>query len=362
MHTHSIAVSAPGRICLFGEHQDYLGLPVITMAIDLRIHIEGRPVPERHMILHLPDIGGEETFAFPTPVPYVRERDYFRSGLNVLLRRGLPLTHGYECTVHGRIPINSGTSSSSALTVAWIGFLLHVAKDEDARNPAAIASLAHAAEVLEFHEPGGMMDHFASSYGGLLHIDFTPPVSCTRLDDSPGTFVLGDSREPKDTQSILRRVKTGTLEAMAMISARDPSLSIRTLTAGDIRRFDPILSAEQRLLLSANIENRGLTEDAKALMGKKPLNREAFGALLTAHQKELRDGLRISTPKIDRMIDAAMSAGALGAKINGSGGGGCMFAYAPVDPEEVAEAIERAGGAATVISAAPGFTIETREE
>jgi len=42
-----LSVSAPGRICLFGEHQDYLGLPVITVAINLRIAIEGRPVKEK---------------------------------------------------------------------------------------------------------------------------------------------------------------------------------------------------------------------------------------------------------------------------------------------------------------------------
>ena len=35
--------SAPGRICLFGEHQDYLGLPVIAMAVDLRFYIEYEP-------------------------------------------------------------------------------------------------------------------------------------------------------------------------------------------------------------------------------------------------------------------------------------------------------------------------------
>ena len=32
-------ISSPGRICLFGEHQDYLGLPVIPMAIDRRLYL-----------------------------------------------------------------------------------------------------------------------------------------------------------------------------------------------------------------------------------------------------------------------------------------------------------------------------------
>jgi galactokinase len=68
--------------------------------------------------------------------------------------------------------------------------------------------------------------------------------------------------------------------------------------------------------------------------------------------------LRISTPKIDRMIIAANAAGAYGGKINGSGGGGCMFAYAPDDPERVAQAVRDAGGDAWVVSMAEGVRAE----
>ncbi|MEP0823197.1 MAG: GHMP kinase, partial [Ignavibacterium sp.] len=48
------------------------------------------------------------------------------------------------------------------------------------------------------------------------------------------------------------------------------------------------------------------------------------------------------------MIDAALKAGALGAKINGSGGGGCMFAYAPDNADRVAEAVGALGEAMVV--------------
>jgi galactokinase len=41
------------------------------------------------------------------------------------------------------------------------------------------------------------------------------------------------------------------------------------------------------------------------------------------------------------MVDTACQAGALGAKINGSGEGGCIFAYAPGTSKNVAEALER---------------------
>jgi galactokinase len=46
----------------------------------------------------------------------------------------------------------------------------------------------------------------------------------------------------------------------------------------------------------------------------------------------------------------------LGAKINGSGGGGCMFAYAPKDPEKVVAAIEKEGGKAYIITVDKGTT------
>ena len=58
------------------------------------------------------------------------------------------------------------------------------------------------------------------------------------------------------------------------------------------------------------------------------------------------------------MLEAALNAGAYGGKINGSGGGGCMFAYAPDNPEKVAEAIKNAGGKTYLIHSDIGTQIE----
>jgi galactokinase len=79
---------------------------------------------------------------------------------------------------------------------------------------------------------------------------------------------------------------------------------------------------------------------------------------LDEHQSVLKQVLRISTRKIDGMLRSARDAGAYGGKINGSGGGGCMFVYAPEDPENVARAIARAGGKPYIVYVAEG----TREE
>ena len=63
--------------------------------------------------------------------------------------------------------------------------------------------------------------------------------------------------------------------------------------------------------------------------------------MLNEHQKILKDVLQISTNKIDKMIEIALNHGALGAKINGSGGGGCMFAYAPKNSEKIIEELKK---------------------
>ena len=66
--------------------------------------------------------------------------------------------------------------------------------------------------------------------------------------------------------------------------------------------------------------------------------------------------LQVSTPKVEAMLEAALDAGALGGKINGSGGGGCMFAYSPETAEEVVLAIELSGGKAYIIDQDTGIS------
>jgi len=359
MIINELNVSAPGRICLFGEHQDYLGLSVITAAINLRISITGKKRNDRKFYLDLPDIGSQEEFDLEKPITYIKERDYFRSSVNVLLRQNMTLPHGYDCTVHGNIPINSGTSSSSALVIAWIKFLLTIASDKRQSNPLEIARLAYQAEVLEFNEPGGMMDHFAASFGSILHIDFGIADGLQlSLPAKLGHFVLGDSLQPKDTKGILARVKDRTLNAMKILSEENKHLKIRTLSHEELEYYKALISQEQYELLKGNITNHKLTQQAKKLLQQETVDHKKLGRLLNAHQNELRDQLRISTPKIDRMIDAALKAGAFGAKINGSGGGGCMFAYAPENYEQVAEAIKLAGGKPYIIQVDEGAMVE----
>ncbi|HEX7572794.1 MAG TPA: GHMP kinase, partial [Bacteroidota bacterium] len=178
----------------------------------------------------------------------------------------------------------------------------------------------------------------------VITIDFKPEFAVEPLDVELGAFVLGDSGEPKDTKGILSRVKESVLDAVQLLRRKEGGFSLASAASGRFSRAESGLAHSQIGLLDGTIRNRDITSEARALLKKKPLDHRCLGELLSAHHTVLRDVLGISTTKIDRMLDAAAGAGAYGGKINGSGGGGCMFAYAPVNPESVAEAVARAGG------------------
>jgi Galactokinase len=81
---NELRLSTPGRICLIGEHQDYLGLPVIASAISLRIYIYGERRNDNLVKILMPDINEEDEIVLDFPIKYIKERDYFRSVLNIL--------------------------------------------------------------------------------------------------------------------------------------------------------------------------------------------------------------------------------------------------------------------------------------
>jgi galactokinase len=349
MNNSKIISSAPGRICLFGEHQDYLGLPVIAAAISLRISIEGEITNKKLIHINLPDVNTEESFNVNEVIRYEKERDYFKSCIKILQRKGFTFSKGIDCSVRGEIPINAGTSSSSALVVSWINFLVKVSDQNKRLTDKEIAELAYEAEVLEFSEPGGMMDHYSTALGGVIYLESFPKIIVHKIEPLPGFFVLGNSGEPKDTKTILKRVKFQVLDIIKDLRKKYSDFSLQECRLEDIEIYSRELNNDQEELLAATIKNRDITQLAKKVLKASKVDQNKIGILINQHQAILREFLNISTIKIDKMINAALEAGALGAKINGSGGGGCMFAYAPSDYEEVGNAIERAGGKSYIV-------------
>ncbi|MFW9990541.1 MAG: galactokinase family protein [Candidatus Odinarchaeota archaeon] len=345
-----ITVHAPGRVVFFGEHQDYLGCPVIPAAIDKKIVVTGSIIPDDYEI-SLTDMNELESFSSRV-ITYVKPRDYLRSGVKVLQEEGvISEDKGVRAVIYGTIPIQAGLSSSSALCVAWITFLstLH----EQSLTPMEITRLAHRAEVLEFNEPGGMQDHMASAFGYINYEEFTP-VRCTRLaKDFPG-IVVGNSLERKPTLDTLSRIKSRVKRALDRLGLEKlADMSKDDLEQTGIYKHDP----EGMKYLRASVMNREITEQAHKELRKSSPNPVVIGQLMDKHHSYLRDDLSISTPIIEKMIQQARRTGALGCKITGSGNGGCMIAYCPGREKEVIRAIRSLGVEAFNVSISPGASV-----
>ena len=348
-------VRTPGRICLFGEHQDYLGLPVVAMAISLRAKLSGEKRADKKVVIHKPDLNETDIFSLDD-LNYTKPRDYFKSGIVVCQNAGLNFSSGFECEISSEIPIQAGCGSSSAVIVSWVHFLSQMADEPAHWNQKKIGELAYAAEVLEFNEPGGMMDQYSTAVGYLIYLEPEPDITIRSINSNLGAFVLGDSCEPKDTINILHLCRDSRLALINKLKINNPNFTIHTLgNSADLSD----LSTDEIELYKGTINNRDLLKMALPVLEKHEPNDKLIGQLLSNHHHVLRDVLKVSTPKIESMLDAALNAGALGGKITGSGGGGCMFVYAPENPEHVAEAIEKEGGKAWIIEPDLGTQIYT---
>ena len=354
--TDIIKVKTPGRICLFGEHQDYLGLPVISAAINLYMKIFAERHKKHSASFYLADFNSREEFDLRFPLSYTRERDYIRSVFNVLRRKGVKFRWGLNAAITSDIPVNAGASSSTALVVSLVKLLLELAKDPRKDSPEIIAELAYEAEVAEFNEPGGKMDHYTCAVGGVLFID-TESGKVKKLLPSLSGFVLGNSQKPKDTKGILRRVREGQSRALEELAKIYPGFDLKTTSFEEVRDAIKKLPLELRPYAEAAVKNREITMKAKKLLSNENFDHQELGKLLLEHHLILRNFLKISTPEIENMLNEALKAGALGGKINGSGGGGTMFVYAPGREEVVKEAIKRLGKPAYIVEVTDGVKV-----
>lgn len=321
-----------------------------------RLKIRKKQGAGDRVVIHKPDINEMESFSLDG-LSYTHQRDYFKSGIKACQDEGLTFSQGFEVEVTSNIPLQAGCSSSSSIMVGWIHFLSQMADEPIDWQPDKIAQLAYKAEVLEFGEPGGMMDQYSTAMGGLMYLESEPGISVRLLNPLPGAFVLGDSKEKKDTQGILQRCKNSRLEIINKIKDNNREFSLHSIKMSEIVNFAKLLTEYEIELLQCTIKNRDILKEALSVLRSENPDYNLIGNLLTDHHTILRDTLQVSTPKIETMLDAALNAGALGGKINGSGGGGCMFAIAPDNPQAVAEAIEKVGGKATIIRQVEGTKI-----
>jgi galactokinase len=347
---------APGRTCLFGDHQDYLGLPVIACAINRHIKLTAEQNETKVFKINMVDIDEVRIIDINKTFLELEPRDYFGSSLRVLRRHGCIPNVGYDITVTGNIPINSGTSSSSALLLAWINFLIEAFGVDDEVTPEFIAKMGYASEVLEHGEPGGMMDHYSIGIGNIIYINTKIPFSYTIIGTELKGLITGVSGVPKETIGVIGDLKGNALLAIDIIKQNFSDFDLNQTEIEDLKKYTNYLPDRLIPFFEGAIKNHHYTKLALKEFEKPTLDLKKIGALMNGHHAVLRDLLKNTVPRIDAMIDAALKAGAYGAKIVGSGGGGSIVVMAePGNEAPVVEAILAAGAIeAYTVSVDPG--------
>ncbi len=338
-----LVTSAPGRICLYGEHQDYLELAVIPAAITMRTKIEGEINQSGKIVVNALDLNIKDEFPSKGVIPYTSgPLDYFRAVVNVFHKRNLLKNYfGITCRVKSEIPPKSGLSSSAAILVAWAKFLSEALKIK--ATDEEIGYYAYLAEHDEMKIPCGMMDQLACSLGNIFHIVCTTPPKITRLSTKVPGIVIGNTLIPKSTNSV-HGVRVREINDALSVMKKYLNFELKTVKWGEIEPFLPKLTNVHQKRLRAVIKNRDITQQAYEELQKKSPDLEYLGALLDDHEKYLRDDFEVSHPKIEKMLEAGRAVGALGGKLTGAGMGGCIVMIAPGKQKEVAQALKEAGG------------------
>ena len=114
----------PARICLFGDHQDYLGLPVIACAIDKYIIVEGKPNHSNFLNFNLKNLEKKISIDLNDNLKDIKKGDHIKFVLKSLKKNKIVINKGFDIKIKSEIFINAGISSSSAIVVALINFFL----------------------------------------------------------------------------------------------------------------------------------------------------------------------------------------------------------------------------------------------
>jgi len=235
-------------------------------------------------------------------------------------------------------PHGSGLGASSALFVALshaiLAFMGH-----DRSDTERIIRVSNALEAQLMGMPAGMQDYYPPTYGGICAVHYDLEDIWVEALDTDGSFI-------------------DELQHYLIVSYTNITHHSGTTNWGYMRNyFDKVPETAASLKRIKEIaEHTYSTFKAKDIRGIATLLDEEW-----QHRRNLSDD--VTTPEIERMMQAALQAGAWANKLCGAGGGGCMITMAPPETrDQVITALEANG--ATVMSAklvTDGVTITVTE-
>ncbi len=332
-----IYIKVPARICFFGDHQDYLGLPVIAGTINRFITVYAKVNNNNSFNISMPDIKRKRIINIQNQILNVKQGDYFLSSIDILKKLGFNFHKGYDVVITGDIPVNAGLSSSSALVVAWIRFLIQIQEDSKKISNFQIGKWAHESEALYFDQPGGLMDQYTIAHGGLVFID-TEFAKVEKLPNNLGNLVVAESGIKKETLNVLKKAREYAQNSIKSLLKKHPDFDIKSFKEEDYEKYKNLIPKKYQTYFYSTIFNYIITLKAKNHILLNQINFKFLAELMNEHQFILDNYIKNTPKKMAKMILEANKSGALGSKIVGSGGGGCIVAM--VEKKNISKVIE----------------------
>ena len=300
--------SAPGKVYLFGEHAVVYGEPAVPCAITRRatVTVEAR---EAGLRVHARDLSldgftveyngdtdGRPDLDVPQPL-LDAAMGYVESAVGHAREAANRPDVGFEVTIESDIPLGAGLGSSAAVVVATI----HAATRELGVELSSeeVADRAYQVERDVQEGQASRADTFCSATGGAVRVEGD---DCRSIDAPDLPFVIGYDGGAGDTGKLVAGVRAMREEY--------PFAADTVAAIGDLVR------SGERLLV----------EEPDEVLPE-------LGELMNFNHG-LLSALGVSSRSLDAMVWAARDGGALGAKLTGAGGGGCVVALDPTDGAE----------------------------
>ena len=319
---------APGRVNLIGEHTDYNEGFVLPFALSQGVRAAASRRGDGVLELRSRQAPGEPA-AVPltalAPGSVTGWAAYPAGAAWALAKTGLPI-RGTSVAIDADLERGAALSSSAALECATALALtelhgLSVPRPE-------LAAIARRAENEFAGIPTGIMDQSASllcQAGHALLLDCRSGETSDVPFDLPAAGLV--------LLVIDTRVRHALSDGRYAARRRDCEEAARALGVSALRDVtddpgvldkiaDPVLRRRARHVVTEN--GRVLATVGLLLAG----DIAGCGPLLSASHRSLRDDFEISWPQADTAVDAALAAGALGARMTGGGFGGSIIALA----------------------------------
>jgi galactokinase len=329
----TLAVRAPGRVNLIGEHTDYNEGFVLPMAIDRQVIALAAPsVPagSNTVRLYSQDYGQLSSFELDDikPSDDAEWSNYVRGVAVALREHGQPLK-GADMAIAGDVPRGAGLSSSAALEIAS-GYTLALLAGAPV-DKVQLALWGQEAENKFVGVQTGIMDQFISALGqrdAALCIDcrnLTYRVVPLGLEQHGVSVVVVESGVQRGlVDSEYNTRKRECVEGVRLLQELMPNRHITALRDISVQDFEAHGAALPEIVRKR--VRHVVTENERVLQSVAALEAgelARFGELMYESHISMRDDYQITVPPIDRLIELArQTPGVIGTRMTGGGFGG----------------------------------------